>query len=197
MSKTPDNDTHKLLLDVAEEMFAKRGYGSVKLRDIAETLGMKHASLYYYAPNGKQQLYVEVTERMLHRHRQGIDKAIADAGSNVGDQLQAIGQWLISQPSINMDRMFNVDMPGLDAAHATRLAQLAWETLTGPLTQVLDQAKTAGSVDVPDTEIAAISLISLIQSIHGVPETVLRSPDERQEIARRVVDMMLYGLFRR
>jgi len=46
-------------------LFSKRGYIRVRLRDIASAMGMKHASLYYYAPAGKQQLFIEVVERNL------------------------------------------------------------------------------------------------------------------------------------
>jgi AcrR family transcriptional regulator len=45
---------------VAEHRLAARGYTSVTLKDIANQLGIKQASLYYHFPGGKENLYMEV-----------------------------------------------------------------------------------------------------------------------------------------
>jgi len=49
----------------------------VSMRDIADALAMRQASLYYHVPEGKEQLYVEVAMRNLRRHQAGINQAIA------------------------------------------------------------------------------------------------------------------------
>ena len=54
----------------AERLFAERGYKAVTLRDIAQELGIRQASLYYHFPGGKEELYVTVTERGLQAHRE-------------------------------------------------------------------------------------------------------------------------------
>jgi AcrR family transcriptional regulator len=69
--RAASNSTHQTILDAAERLFAERGYAAVKMHDIARAVDMRHASLYYYAPAGKEQLYVEVMERNFNRHRAG------------------------------------------------------------------------------------------------------------------------------
>ena len=46
-------DSTQRVLDVAERLFMDRGYSAITLRDIADELGMKQASLYYHFPGGK------------------------------------------------------------------------------------------------------------------------------------------------
>ncbi|MBZ0309485.1 MAG: TetR/AcrR family transcriptional regulator, partial [Anaerolineae bacterium] len=53
---------------MAEHLFAERGYTAVTLRDIAEAVGLRHASLYHHVPGGKEALFIEVTERTMKRH---------------------------------------------------------------------------------------------------------------------------------
>jgi AcrR family transcriptional regulator len=89
------------VLQIAERLFSERGYAAVTLRDIADELGIRQASLYYHAPDGKEELFVRVTEHSLERHRRGLEKVIVEADSNLREQLQAAARWLLSQPSID------------------------------------------------------------------------------------------------
>lgn len=86
MNNRPNNATWLRILDTAEDLFAKRGFAAVKLRDIASAIGMRHASLYYYAPGGKEQLYIEVMDRVLRRHRAGLEHVIVAAGDDLREQ---------------------------------------------------------------------------------------------------------------
>ena len=117
----PDNETYQRILDAAAELFARHGYEAVTLRDIGQALDMKHASLYYYAPEGKKQLYMDVMERNLMRHRAGIAAAIAGASDDLRAQLRAVGRWLISQPPVDMRRLIRVDTKSIGAAEAAHL----------------------------------------------------------------------------
>src|SRR5690348_6377925 len=102
MTDIPTNENREQILKVAEELFSKRGFAAVTLRDIAAAVGMRHASLYYYAPGGKEALFVEVMRRSFHRHREGMAQAIADAGDDFSDQMNAVSTWIISQPPMDL-----------------------------------------------------------------------------------------------
>ena len=43
-----DGETKNKILDVATELFAQKGYGTVSMRDIAKNVGIKISSIYYY-----------------------------------------------------------------------------------------------------------------------------------------------------
>ena len=73
-------DSTQRILDVAEALFMDRGYSAITLRDIADELGIKQASLYYHFPEGKEQIFVAMAERLFERHREGLEAALQDSG---------------------------------------------------------------------------------------------------------------------
>ena len=57
------SEAHERLLNVAEHLFLTRGYAAVSMRDIADALHVRQATLYYHVPEGKNQLFLKVAER--------------------------------------------------------------------------------------------------------------------------------------
>jgi TetR/AcrR family transcriptional regulator len=57
-------DTRDRVLQVAQTLFAERGYRGTSLRDIAKRIGIKAPSLLHHFPS-KQQLYLAVLDRMF------------------------------------------------------------------------------------------------------------------------------------
>ena len=52
------------MLQVAQALFAERGYRGTRLRDIAKRIGIKAPSLLHHFPS-KQQLYLAVLDKMF------------------------------------------------------------------------------------------------------------------------------------
>lgn len=59
--KAEPMSTKSLIIDVAEQLFAKFGYLGVSMSDIAKSLEMTKAALYYHFPS-KEKLYLEVVD---------------------------------------------------------------------------------------------------------------------------------------
>lgn len=186
----PDNETRAHILQVAEKLFASQGYAAVKLRDIADAVGMKHASLYYYMPGGKEQLFIRVFEYSFERHQRGVIQTIKDAGPGIRDQLYAVAYWFLTQPVMSLDRMQQGDRPKISEEEVQRLSLLAYDALRMPIVEALKRAQQTDELDLEDFDLAAMALISLIQSIRSIPGT---SKQSRKEIAYQLVDMLLYG----
>lgn len=195
MMEAPNNETHQRILDIAEQLFSRQGYKSVRLRDIADAIGMKHASLYYYAPGGKEQLFAEVMERNLLRHRAGMESAIAEAGDDLRAQLWGVARWLLAQPPLDLMRMQFADMPAISHERSAHLYQLAWDSLRLPLRGALEQAYARGELRAPDFDLGAIAFITLIEGIHSAPRD--QSDPTREEIVERTIDMLLHGWLKR
>ncbi|MBW4436520.1 MAG: TetR/AcrR family transcriptional regulator [Pleurocapsa minor GSE-CHR-MK-17-07R] len=191
MNPKSDNDTRMRILDAADDLFRTRGYSSVTLRDIADTVGMRHASLYYYAPDGKKQLYVEVMERSFARHREGLAQAITDAGDDFSAQMHAAARWIVTQPPMDISRMAHADMSDLTEEQAARLMQIAYDAIRLPIVDALKQASEAGVIHFSNHDLAAMALVSMVQSVHGIP---MRPEGRwRERIGRQLVDMLLQG----
>jgi AcrR family transcriptional regulator len=193
--EAPRNETRKRLLDTAEDLFSKRGYASVTLRDISSAIGMRHASLYYYAPGGKKQLYIEVMERNFLRHRHGLTESIKAANGDLRQQLYAVAGWLVSQPPLDFSRMHEADMAEIGQEQAKRLMEMAYDAMRIPIITALEQATEDGLIELDDLNIAAMALVSLIQSVHNVPTHY--GFELRQRIGTKLVDMLLDGWLKR
>jgi AcrR family transcriptional regulator len=157
------------ILDAAAELFSAHGYEGVTLRDIGNAVNIKHASLYYYAPQGKQQLYMAVMERAFQRHREGITGAIAGAEPDIRSQLRAVGEWLVSQPPMNMSRVIQADTNALGADNAVRLSRFAYDALREPLVAALERARADGHIMLRNLDMGALAFLTMVEVVHSVP----------------------------
>src|ERR1700741_3657938 len=78
-------DTKALILEVAERMFAERGFASVSIRDLTAEAGVNIASINYYF-GSKDKLLYEVFKRrsneMTEARLNGLHAAQARANGN-------------------------------------------------------------------------------------------------------------------
>jgi TetR/AcrR family transcriptional regulator len=63
-SQARSERTRAAILRAAEELFAERGFGSSRLEDVAERVGIRRASIFYYFPD-KPALYDAVLANAL------------------------------------------------------------------------------------------------------------------------------------
>ena len=181
------------VLATAEALFSERGYDSVTLRHIADQLGLRQASLYHHVPNGKEQLFVEVTERGLERHRLGLETAITAVEPDLRLQMRAAARWLLSQPPLNLSRLIRSDFPRIAPNHADRLFHATYASLLAPLERIFVDAHERGDIVEHQRTLLSASFLTLIEGIHdaGGGRPIPRSKDE---VADEIIDVLLDGL---
>lgn len=198
--------TQQKLWGVAEQLFMERGLAAVTLQDIAAAMNMHHVSLYYYVPDGKEQLYVQVMERMFKTHFEGltdsIQQSIAQSGSvAAGDhfraQIHAVAVWFANHPPLDLGRIVRSDLPLLAPADAEHIINTSLEYLRLPIANVLRDAAKDGLVIVTDPDLAAMAFIALIQSVHNIPPHFIESREHLVQIAIGTADSLLDGWFKR
>lgn len=196
-------ESKERVLAAADRLFMERGYKAVTLRDIAESLGIKHASLYYHAPGGKEQLYIEVTERNLRTHQAGLTEAMAAAGDDVRAALYGAAQWLITQPPMDLMRMTLSDLHEIAPEHAARLGMQAQQAMLHPIRDVLNAAQARCAIAPVDGGLIAGGLLSMLEGLHAVPDMAFAVPGTawtgrtRLDMARELIDAFLIGLLPR
>ncbi|HEY0734833.1 MAG TPA: TetR/AcrR family transcriptional regulator [Herpetosiphonaceae bacterium] len=188
----PSTESRERVLDAAERLFAKKGYTAVTLRDIAAEVGIRHASLYHHVPGGKEQLFIEVTERHLKRHHTGLTEAMAQSAPDIRSQLYAAADWLLSQPPMDLVRMVYSDMPAIEQSHAERLSQVAYDSLILPLQETLERARQNGEIQHPNPALIAGSIVGMVESMYSVPDYAVE--ESRVVMAQAVIDVLLDGL---
>ena len=201
MQSTPGSKDR--VLAAADRLFMERGYKTVTLRDIAEAVGIKHASLYYHAPGGKEQLFIEVTERNLHKHQVGLTGAMLAAGDDLRGALHAAAGWLLSQPPMDLMRMTLSDLHEIAPNHAQQLSKLAQTCMLDPLKHVLDAAQSRAEIAPIDSGVIAGGLLAMLEGLHAVPDIAFQLGDSawrgktRLDMAHYLVEALLQGLLPR
>ncbi|MCU0464630.1 MAG: TetR/AcrR family transcriptional regulator [Anaerolineae bacterium] len=189
--KALDNDTLQRVLDAADDLFSRRGYADVTLRDIGQASGVHHSSLYYYAPGGKEQLYADVMARNLARHRTGVEQALAGAGDDLRAQLLAVGRWFMSQPMLDMARMAHSDLRAISPSKIEALTAQAF-TLHAPIIDALQAAIDRGEVRFNDPKLATYAFVSMVQGMKAIP--VAYDAAVLDESLVRLVELLMSGL---
>ena len=185
-------DSTQRILDVAEALFMDRGYSAITLRDIADELGIKQASLYYHFPAGKEQIFVAMAERLFERHREGLQTALHDADLNLNSQLHAVAHWFSSQPPIKILGMFHADIPALSRDHVRRLEEMARDAMYMPLRKAFVAAQERGEIRPTHPDLLAGSFLWLMDGL-SYGETRFGAPS-RAVMADDLISVLMDGL---
>jgi AcrR family transcriptional regulator len=191
MARSADPNSKNRILKVAGELFAERGYDSVRLTDIANELGVKHAALYYHFPGGKMQLYLEVMRESLTTHQRGMQRAIAEAPAAIEAKLRAVAKWLTAHPPLNVARMELSDFPAIGAEAAAELRRISFDALRLPLRTELARAQERGQLRVENVDLAALSFVTLVEALHASSSRELHAEAEKN--IDQIIDMLLSG----
>ncbi len=159
-------DSTQRILDAAEACFVERGYSAMTLRDIADELGIKQASLYYHFPAGKEQLFVAMAERLFTRHHAGLEAALAGAEGDLRAQLDAVAGWFVSQPPIKIMGIFHADIPVLSREHVQQLEAMARDAMYLPLRAAFGAAQARGEIRPSNCDLLTGSFLWLMDGLH-------------------------------
>jgi AcrR family transcriptional regulator len=187
------NDARERVLNVAEELFHEKGYNAVSMRDIAEALDMRQASLYYHVPGGKEQLFVEITERGLHRHRKGLEEIITRAEPEIEEQLLAAAHWLSDHAPIKLLSMLETDMPAISQPEAQKLTYLAFQCFFLPLTRLFKEAIDRGALRPFDPNQLAGHFLSMMDGI-SYTTTAGHTQQPMEKLSQELIDILLNGI---
>jgi len=187
MSQSCDPSARELVLDAAEQLFASRGYVAVTLKDISNQLGMKQASLYYHAPGGKEDLFVEVMLRHLERRRKTLEQIISIEPQTLKDCLTWVGNWLLSQPPLNAIRMIQSDLPELAPEKAIHLKREMYRCIYCPVEEIFTryQHQLRG-----DAGFMGGMFLTTIEALHTFKRYGSRT---EAQLIENTVDLLLYG----
>jgi AcrR family transcriptional regulator len=182
------------VLLAAGRLFCEKGYAAVTMRDIAEALNMRQASLYYHAPEGKEQLFVEVIEETLSRYQKGLVKVLSETEPRLGSQLRAVALWLVSQPTLDPGRFFRSDLPALSERSAAQLMKHAHEGFIALFEQLFISAYERGEIRLVDATLVTMTLLSII---NVVQEMACHIQTPQEVLVQDMLDILLDGMRRR
>lgn len=160
-----------LIVDVAREEIARRGYEGVSLREVAEKVGVSKAAVYYHFPT-KAELYDAVLEEDAGAMMQLVEAAKLDQGT-FPERLDRLGalvcDYLAGQPAVA--RLFLRELVGhgpyLSGAGAKRVAEILELTAA-----FLRAGADAGDFRVDDERQLAVSIAGVHLFAFGAADFV-------------------------
>ena len=190
--KAGESEARERVIAVAKQLFSENGYQAVTLRDIGQAIGIRHTSLYHHFPQGKEELFVEVTARRMGVYRQGLEKVIQEAGDNWRDRLHAAAIWLLDQPAMHLGRMLQSDMAQISEEAAAKLKEIIFSSLILPLNMVLRDALADNPEKLQRSLTIAGMFYSLIEGIDSLPASYVKGT--KAELVEVVLDVFINGL---
>ncbi len=193
MARPTDPQLKERVLTITERLFHQRGYAAVSMQDIAEALGMRKASLYHYAPDGKEQLFVAVMERQLVAHGTTIQHAISVAPLAIGAQLRAVAAWAIAHAPLGLLAMQHIDFPTLAPSATVQLEHTLDEQIWKPVRSLFIQAVERGELRPGDADLRTGAFLSMLDGLtfsgaRGRLSTTM------EIAADELIDMVLRGM---
>lgn len=155
----------EVLLREAAVAINKRGFHATSLEDIATSLGVTKAALYYYFPN-KQKLLCACLERVMQAAFEGMDEAKA-RGRNGREKVKLSLQFYLQKmiDEMNCCVMVTEESSLLPADRAIHLAERdRYETM---LRELIDEGMRDGSIVTCDPKLVTFSLLGMV---HWVPK---------------------------
>lgn len=197
------NTSRERVLECAERLFMERGFQAVKLRDIADELGVRTASLYYYFPGGKQDMFLAVLDAAMDRYYAGLEAAVREADGGFEAELDAAAQFFLSQPKIDFFRMLESDLDQISPEERGAVAMKMHRSLQGPVMDAFRRAFPARPGDAPGgsefprgrpmPELFAGSFLAIVQGIHHL-RAEFDIPVTKPQMASQMSRILAAGL---
>jgi AcrR family transcriptional regulator len=155
------------IVAAAQDVFAESGY-EASMEGIANRAGVGVGTLYRRFPN-KEGLVIAIIEMVSGRTRQLVDEVLRNATPAEGI-FEFLRQCVAMPSSL---RVVAARSPRLAEAHLAMV-----ETLAGPVTELIDRAKEAGSIRADVTFSDIVLILLSVRSVEdrwdvGSPEAEL------------------------
>ena len=175
----------------AASVFSEKGFHGASTRDIAERLGIKQGSLYYYF-DSKEEALEEVCLYGLRKYVENMD-AIAGSGDSFESRLFAVVTNHLTSYREKSEalKVHNDERLYLPRERRTRLKELGTR-YRQQLEQLIEDAIVTREVrDAVDSHFVAQSVIGIC---NGLGEIIVRDPDtDVFDLARKCTDLLLRG----
>ena len=196
--KTKTEAKRQEILQAAAEVFREAGFERASMSEIRARVGGSKATLYNYFPS-KEKLFFEVMYQATERALVDITASLDAEAEDVRQELLRFGQKLLtalySPEAIALRRVVIAESGQSD------IGKVVFEGATLPMekhvAEFIRRAMKRGSLRSADAKIAAMHLLSLLESellqrlLLGVEVSV--KPETLKASVRRAVEVFLSG----
>lgn len=175
---------------IAEKMFFSNGYKATSLQEVADSMQMKPASLYYHFPGGKEEIYFDVLLNHLNQYRKQV-YAMKNDCPDLETFLKSFAHWSILQTPMNMSLISQMDMPHLTPLAKQTVMQLVSSSIFAPLRETLAQS----SDKIKDIDLTR--LVGLyISLLNDMSLAVKQGHTAPKNIVEDFIEMLMRGILK-
>lgn len=187
-----NNEARERVLDVAEKLFMTKGFQAVSMRDIAEALGVRQSSLYYHAPQGKEQLFCDAAVRSLERHKQQLDDILRQHEPDFRNQFHAVARWFVQLDDMDLVRLVRLDLPEISPTYKSQIAATFYTMLMQPIAEVVRKQQAVGNIRKVNANALVGGLLSMVSWTSYFNTTGSRPAMDADEVDE-MIDLLLDG----
>ncbi|NOD45789.1 MULTISPECIES: TetR/AcrR family transcriptional regulator [unclassified Ruegeria] len=147
----------------ALNLFARHGYAAVSMRQIAKEVGVQAGALYNYTPDKQSLLY-----RLMREHMQELLSAFSELQGGE-DAPQALRQFVGFHIRFHLQRPDEVfiaymELRNLSPENFAEIEDLRRQ-YENALENILHAGQQAGQFAIPDTKIATLAVIAMLNGV--------------------------------
>ena len=157
----------EVIRSCAARLFRKKGYNATSMRDIAEAVGIKAASIYNHIKS-KQELLEDLLLMMAHLFSKGMEDISRSSSLSSEQKLERLIALHIRLTVENTDAIALVAGEWVHLKSPAREEYLALrETYENQFKAIIDTGKTEGLFKEIDTEIILFSTLSTLRWLYS------------------------------
>ncbi|MEM6724990.1 MAG: TetR/AcrR family transcriptional regulator [Bacteroidota bacterium] len=158
--------TKESISSCAARLFRKKGYPATSMRDIADRVGIKAASIYNHY-RSKQMVLEELLLDIAHRFATGME-VVKSSDQKAVDQLAQLIDLHVELAVNHTDASALITGEWVHLEGKTRSTYLQLrDQYESDFRQILEQAKSDGYFKDVDTEIAMFSILSTLRWLYS------------------------------
>lgn len=150
--------------EAALRLFARHGYAAVSMRQIAGEVGVQAGALYNYTPDKQTLLFT-----LMRDHLESLIKARAerDQSQTAMARLESFTRFHIRFHLERPDEVFiaYMELRNLTPENFTEIGRLR-SVYEDDLETILQDGVAQGAFDIPDTKIATLAVIAMLNGVN-------------------------------
>ena len=195
MARKPEGDKRRQILDAAVQIFARKGYFSSRVSEIARAAGVADGTIYLYFQN-KEDIIVSVFADVLQRHLENAREEIARAHTP-REKLLAIARHHLTALSESRDVAIVFQTELRQSTLLTRVNSQELHRYFGLLSGLIEAGQKDGSFrkDIPRSVVVQAFFGALDEMVTAW--ILAENHYNLVDLAEAVTDLFLGGLGRR
>lgn len=193
--EVPEGERRRQIIRVAMDLFARRGYAAVSLRDVAYQVGITKAAIYHHFPS-KDALFTAMMCELFLSIDQGIRRTIAEPGT-MSDKLRRLAELAFAAiaDDYDLDSLMRDAAAHLSASQHHQI-QAAHRSVMATMEHLMAEGVAREELRPLEPRLLAHAfweLISAFTGHRGAEAGFVSRPD----LATTIVDLFLDGAQRR